>query len=140
MTNPIEHIEYCHSTWEACPQHELVHQSIHTLDIIPRNLNTSVELRRGTIEWDELATSSKHTFDFVDDHPSIDVAFQVINSKIFEDIPVAVTNFNQSSATIRHLMECYIVTGELDHDDPLNVNIPESKYRRAMEGIGIFSD
>ena len=30
LTNPVEHIEYCRATWEACPQHEWVCSSIHT--------------------------------------------------------------------------------------------------------------
>ena len=68
--------------------------------MIPRNWYTSVELRKGTIEWDELATSLIYTLEFVDDHSSIDVALQVIKTKIFEDIPIAIRNFNRCGATI----------------------------------------
>ena len=70
--------------------------------MIPRNWYTSVELRRGTVEWDELATRFKYKFEFVDDHPSIDAALQVIKTKIFEDIPVAMRNANQSNTIIQH--------------------------------------
>ena len=105
MTNPIEHIEYCRVTWEACPREECVHQFIHTLYMIPRNWYTSIEMRRGTIEWDELATSFTHTFEFVNDHSSINVALQVIKATIFEDIPIAMTHFNQRDTTFRHWIE-----------------------------------
>ena len=37
-------------------------------------------------------------------------------------------------------MECYNVTRELDDDDPLDVNIPESEGMRTVEGFGISSD
>ena len=70
--------------------------------MIPRSRYTSVELKQGTIEWDELDTSFIHTFEFVDDHPSIDATLQVIKIKIFEDIPVAMTNFNQRDTIIQH--------------------------------------
>ena len=99
--------------------------------MIPRNWYTSVELRRWIIEWDELATSFTHTFEFVDDHPSIDVALQVIKAKIFEDIPVAMKKFSQNNATIQQYMECYNVTGEPDDDDPLNVNMLESEGKKG---------
>ena len=75
------------------------------LDMIPRSWYTSIEVTRGTIEWDELATRSIHKFEVVDDHVSIDVALQVIKIKIFEDIPVTMTNFHQRSTTIQHWME-----------------------------------
>ena len=78
LTNPIEHIEYCRVTWEACLRQEWVHQFIHTLDMIPRSWYTSVELRQGTIEWDELNTRFIHKFEFSNDHLSIDVTLQVI--------------------------------------------------------------
>ena len=93
--------------------------------MIPRNWYTlDAELRQGTVKWDELATSFTYKFEFVDDHPSIDAALQVIKMKIFEDIHVEMTNFNQNNVTIQNWMECYNVTGELDDDDPLYVNIP----------------
>ena len=37
-------------------------------------------------------------------------------------------------------MECYNVTGEPDDDDPCDINIPESKGTRPMEGSGVSSD
>ena len=37
-------------------------------------------------------------------------------------------------------MECYNVTGELDDDDPLNVNIHDSEGLCVVEGFDISSD
>ena len=53
--------------------------------MIPRNWYTLVELRRGTLDWEEIATRFTHTFDFAYDHPSIDIALQVMKTKIFEE-------------------------------------------------------
>ena len=94
-----------------------------------------IQLRRGALKWDEIVSSFTHTFGFVDDHPSIDVALQVIKTKIFEDIPMSMTNFNHSSTTIQHQMECYNVTGEPDEDEPLDVNIYESEGTCAVEDL-----
>ena len=79
--------------------------------MIPRSWYTSVELRWGIVEWNELATRFIHTFYFFDDHPSIDAALKLIRTNILEDISVTMTNFNQNNATIQHWMECYNVTG-----------------------------
>ena len=135
MTNLVEHIKYFRAPLEACLRQEWVLQFIHTVDMIPRRWYTSVELRQGTIEWHELANSFIHTFEFVDDHPSIDATLQVIKTKIFEDIPVAITNFNQCDATIQHWMECYSVRGEPDDDDPLDVNIPKLEGRAQWKDL-----
>ena len=64
--------------------------------MIPRNWYTSVELQRGIIEWEELATSFTHTFEFADDHPSIDAYLQVTKAKIFEYIHLSMNFFLQS--------------------------------------------
>ena len=60
----------------------------------------SIELWRGTIEWEDLDSSFTHTFEFSDDHPSIDVALQVIKTKISKDIPMSMTNVYHSSTTV----------------------------------------
>ena len=124
LTNPVKHIDYYHMTWQKYLLQEWVHHFIHTLDMIPRKWYTSVELWRWNIEWEELATSFTHTFEFTDDHPSIDVSLQVMKVKIFEYIPVAITNFNHNNTTINHWMECYNVMVEPNDDDLLNINIP----------------
>ena len=52
------------------------------------------ELQRGTLELYELSSIFTRTLEFFDDHPLIDVVLQVIKMNIFEDITVAMTNFN----------------------------------------------
>ena len=69
LTNLFKHIEYCCATWEACSWQEWVHHFVHTLDMIPRN--TSIELRQGTLDWEELANIFTHTFEFPYHHPLI---------------------------------------------------------------------
>ena len=100
----------------------------------------SFELRQGTLKWDKLATSFTHTFEFAYDHPSIDVALYVIKTNIFEDIHVAMTNFNQNNMTIQHWMEWYNVTGELNDDDLLDSNILDFEGTHVVEGFGISSN
>ena len=97
-------------------------------------------MRRGMIEWEELSSIFTCTFEFVDDHPSINASLQVINTNVFEDIHVSMTSFNQSNAIVQHWMEFFNVMGELDDDDPCDVNILESKGTHAMKGFGISSD
>ena len=108
--------------------------------MVLRNWYTLVELQRGTLEWDELATRFTHTFEFAGDHPTIDAALQIMKEKIFEEIPVATTNFHQCNTMVHRWMECYNVTGEPDDDDPLDINIPESERMHVVEGVGISSD
>ena len=55
---------------------------------------------------------------FSSDHPKINVAMQIMKEIMFEEIPVAATNFHQCKVTIHHWMECYNVTGEPDEEDP----------------------
>ena len=94
LTHLVEHIEHCRMTWLEYVRQEWVHHFIHTLDMKPRNSYTSVEIQRGNIGWEELSTSFTHTFKFADDHPTIDVALQVMKEKIFEEILVSTTNFH----------------------------------------------
>ena len=58
----------------------------------------------------------------------------------FEEISVATINFHQCSTTAHHWMECYNVIRELDDDDPIDINIPDSEGMHAVEGVGISSD
>ena len=59
----------------------------------------SEKLRQGTIEWEILAISFTHTFEFESEHPTVDVVLQFIKEKIFEEILVAEMNFHQCSMT-----------------------------------------
>ena len=74
LMNPVDHIENCHATSKTCVREEWVHQFIHTLYMIPRNWYTSIEIRQGTIECEEIASSFIDTFRFGDDNPPIDIA------------------------------------------------------------------
>ena len=97
-------------------------------------------MQRGNLGWDELDDSFTHTFNFFDDHPSIDSALQVIKAKIFEYIPMSMSNFNWSSTIVQHWMECYNVMGVLDDNDPQDTNIPKYEGTCAVEGLGISSN
>ena len=66
-----------------------------------QGLKTDPKKVKAILEWLNLYNMILH-IEFIDDHPSIDVAFQVIKTNIFEDIPIAMTNFNQRSTTIQH--------------------------------------
>ena len=77
-----------------------------------------MEIQRGNIEWEELATRFTYTFQFANDHPTIDAVLQIMKENIFEEIFVTATNFHQYNMTIHHWMECYNVTGEPDEEDP----------------------
>ena len=140
MTNPVKQIEYCRATWEACSRQEWVHPFIHTLDILPRNWYSSVELQRETIVWEDIATSFTHTFSFNDEILMIDVALQVIRTNNFQDILVPMSSFPQRSTSIQDWMECYNVAGELDDDDPGGIHIPESEGSQTVEGLGLSND
>ena len=82
----------------------------------------------------------EETLNNASEHPTNDVSLQIMKEKIFEEIPVAATNFHQCNTTVHHSMECYNVTGEPDDDDPLDINLPALDGMRAVEGFGIYSD
>ena len=81
-----------------------------------------------------------HMFEFVDDHPLIDEALQVIKTRIFGDILVSMKNFNQRNETVQDWTECYNVAGEPDDDDPQDINIPKSEGTHVVQGFGISSN
>ena len=131
--------EHFHMTWKEYPRQEWVLRFIHTMEMVPRNWYTLAELRQGTIKWESLVTRFTQIFEFTSEHPTVDVALQIMKEKIFEEIPVATTNYHQCSTTVHHWMESYNVTGELHDDDLLDINIPELEGTRAVEGSDISS-
>ena len=133
LRNHDEHINHCHTTWQEYPWQEWVHWFIHTLEMVPRNWYTSVELLQGTLEWEYLSTIFMHTFYFASEQPTFDVALDIMKENIFEEILVAAMNFHICSTIFHHWMECYNVTWELDDYDPLDINIPESKGMPTVE-------
>jgi hypothetical protein len=71
------------TTWRHVPKHEWRHKFIHTLETVPKNWYLELEVRRGTIDWDELTLNFKVTFSFEAESPLVDATLQVIRSKIF---------------------------------------------------------
>ena len=108
--------------------------------MLPRNSYTPVELRQGTIEWESLAIRLTQKFEFTSEHSIVNITLQIIKEKIFEEISVAAMNFHQCTMTVHNWMECYNIMGEPDDDDPLEINIPESKGMRAVEGAGMCAE
>ena len=70
----------------------------------------------------------------------IDVAMQVIRTKIFEGILVSMSSFPHSSTIVQDWMECYNVADEPNDDDPRDIHIPESEGSRAVEGSGLSNN
>ena len=80
-----------------------------------------------------------HTFEFANEHHTIDAVLQAIKEKIFAEILVEEANSHQCSATIQQWMACYNLAGDLD-DDLTNKNILESEGTCEVEGRGVSSD
>ena len=105
LTDLGECVEHCRRIWKEHLRQEWVHRFIHTLEIVPRTWYTSKELQRGTIEWERLFVRFTQTFKFVSEHPTMDVALQVIKEKVFEEILIADTHFHQCTMTTHRWMQ-----------------------------------
>ena len=112
---------------------------IYTLEMTPKTWYTYAKLRQGTQDCERLTKQFLHTFEFADEHPTIDVALQGVKEKIFAKILVKEANSHQCNATIQQWMACYNLTGD-PYDDLTNINILESEGTREVEGSGILSD
>ena len=88
-------------TFAKYPRQEWVHHFIHTLEMTPRSWYTSIDLRQGNHNWDEVGNQFVHTFAFVDEHPIVDIALHAIKEKIFVEIPVKVASSHQCNVTIQ---------------------------------------
>ena len=86
-----------------------------------------------------LAKQFTHIFEFVDDHPTMDVALQMIKEKIFAKAPVEDANSHQCSVTIQQWMACYNIARDPD-DDLTNINISKLEGTHIVTGTGISSD
>ena len=85
------------------PKQEWVHMFVHTLDTVPRNRHTKLELWRGTAGWESMTTKFKNNFNFEDECLTMDAILKAIKNKIFEKIPIS---------TIQHVrLGCDISTG-----------------------------
>ena len=78
LSNPVEHLSQCHMAFAKYPRQEWVHHFIHTLEMTPRTWYTSMELRQGTRDWDEVVKKFMHTFVFADEQLIVDVVLQAI--------------------------------------------------------------
>ena len=88
----------------------------------PKTWYTSVEPRQETQDCERLAKQFVHTFEFVDEHPTIKAALQTVKGKIVDEIPLKEANSDQCNATIQQ----YSLTRNLV-DDPTNISRPESE-------------
>ena len=100
LSNAVKHINQCRTAFAEYPRQEWVHHFIHTLEMTPRSWYTSMELRQGTQDWEEVAKQFVHTFEFVDEKPIVDATLQKIKETIFAEIPIEEANSHQCSATI----------------------------------------
>ena len=62
-----EHLNQCHTTFAEYLRQKWAHHFIHTLEMTPRSWYTSMELRQGTQDWDEVVKQFAHTFAFSDE-------------------------------------------------------------------------
>ena len=61
----------------------MYHAFIHTyLDTILKNWYTELEVRIGTVDWEEFMCNFKVTLSFEDDAPSVDTTPQISKRKI----------------------------------------------------------
>ena len=94
LANPVEHLNQCRIVFVEYPRQEWVHHFIHTLEMTPKTWYTYMELRQGTQVWEGLSKQFAHTFEFVDEHPTVDAALQVIKENIFVEILVDKANYH----------------------------------------------
>ena len=102
------------------PQPEWVHLFCHSLDVIPMNWYTEMELCHGTSEWDILHEGFLITFMFEDNWWDIvDDALQVVKVAIFR-IPQELMEVLQLEwvTQLSCVLECYNVNIEEDDEDP----------------------
>lgn len=59
---------------------------IHTLEDIPNNWYTQLEMRQETIDWECLTKNCIATFSFEDEDVVVETAFQLIKEKVFEGV------------------------------------------------------
>ena len=69
----------------------------------------------------------------------VDVTLQVIKAKIFEEIPVPLSNMPQWVVTLEKDLELYHIALDIDDDDLRDVHIPKTKGSQFVEGPEIIS-
>jgi hypothetical protein len=78
LGHPKEHIDRCIIQWILVPPVELPHQFIHTLEGIPRNWYTELELHRGIANWGDLQKNFVITFAFEHENKYIYATLKLI--------------------------------------------------------------
>ena len=83
--DPHDHLAKWTKYYGTELQPEWVHLFYHTLDVIPRNWYTKIELRHGTSEWDILREGFLLTFTFEDLWwDTVDDVLQAVKTTIFK--------------------------------------------------------
>ena len=85
QNSPQEHLKQCYAAWEHVPREEWVHKFVHTLEPIAKNWYTEVELRHGTVSWDDLVDSFMLTFSINEFFPTLDADVRLIHDKAGDD-------------------------------------------------------
>ena len=135
-SNPRSHIQACEQDWSDILEDEWVHRFIHTLDTVPRNWYTEIELRKGTTTWPLMIDSFLLTFTFESKYPNVDQALDIIKTKILEDCTPSVQTQSEWSVQLTEALECYNfqVEPEDEDEDPRSTNILESEGTHDVEG------
>lgn len=133
QTDPMIHIEACVKAWQHRNVDEWVHLFVHTLDTIPKNWYTEIELRRGTENWSLMIDGFKINFGFESEYPKVDTTLEMIRVKVFDDCPPQIVNQLDWAAQMENVMECYNLAVD-EEEDAHNVNIPKSERSRDVQG------
>jgi hypothetical protein len=140
---PREHIDKCITQWRLVPPEEWPHHFIHTLEGIPRNWYTKLELHRGTVNWKDLQQNFVITFAFEHENPEIDTTLKLIKERIFEEpeVEIVTTYHNQNRQTVRQLLHCYhIAEDDPTEENPCDIQITEVEGEREVEGPKLESE
>ena len=73
------------------------------------------------------------TFNFESDYPKVDDVLERIKERIFDSDPLLVISYPDWSTQLEIALECYNLATDED-DEPCNINIPESKGTREIQG------
>lgn len=132
---PKQHVTDCVERWKNIPKEQWVHKLVHTLDIVPRNWYTKLEVCRGTTNWEEMTKSFLQTFQFEDEDSSVREMLQIIKGNIFEEVFVPLHDIPIRDKQLQKVHECYNIITDNDEEDPRETNITESEGQCAVVGV-----
>lgn len=114
---------------------------IYTLDNIPWNWYTQLELQQETFDWESLTENFITTFIFQDEDVMVQPTLQLIQENFFEQFEQPEESLHDWSMFSKRTLKCYKIDKyQQDDDQPREVNIPETKGERAAERLGINPD